>query len=221
MFGKSFFFSLLQLKYDGKKKKWVIETYDETFWTASKDGRIEANAKAVSDNTLFEILWLSNGMASIKGSNGKRIVSKATGNLVANLPEEEEDEGFQIRILNRPVIVFRCEFGFIGLKTAAGSNKDEYICTKAYPSVITLNQMEDGRYSLQSENKKYWCINLEAGGHPTIKANSAVPVPFVLEFRDTSALSIMAPNGLYMIYHKTGSFHAAAAELSPKCLLYF
>ncbi|XP_062585355.1 protein singed-like [Saccostrea cucullata] len=212
---------IFQLEYESKKKKWSIETYDGTFWGVGPNGQLNTNSKSVSEDTLFEIIWLSNGKVSIKGPNGKRLVSKGTGNLVANLPEDVEDEGFQIRIQNRPVVVLRCDFGFIGIKTATGSNKDEYICTKPTPSVITLNQMEDGRYSLQSENGKYWCINLQTGGHPTIKANSAEPVPFVIEFRDTNAITILAPNERYMVCDKVGHFYASATEICPKCMLYF
>lgn len=212
---------IFQLEYEIGSRKWYIETYDGTFWGLAKDGRIEASTNAVSDKNMFEIIWLSNGRASIKGSNGKRLVSKGTGNLAASLPEDAEDDGFQIRVLNRPVIVFRSEFGFIGIKTVPGSNKDEYICTKAYPSVIVLDQLNDGRYSLKSENGKYWCLNLQVGGNPTVKAESSDPVPFVLEFRDTSLMTILAPNGRYMMCDKVGHFHAIATEPGPQCMLYY
>lgn len=101
-------FVILQLEYDSGKKKWSIETYDGTFWGVAQDGRIEAVTKTLSDNNMFEIRWLSNGRARIRGSNGKYLASKGTGNLAARIPEDADDSGFQIRLLNRPMIVFRC-----------------------------------------------------------------------------------------------------------------
>lgn len=172
------------------------------------------------DNNMFEICWLFNGRVRIRGFNGKYLVSKGIGNLVVCILEDVDDSGFQIWFFNCLVIVFWCEFGFIGIKIIFGSNNDEYICIKVYLSVIILEQMNDGKYSLWSENGKYWCFSILIGGYFFIKVNSVEFVLFVMEFWDFLFVIILVLNGCYLYCDKVGYFYVFVLELDVQCLLY-
>ncbi|KAK3108269.1 hypothetical protein FSP39_004590 [Pinctada imbricata] len=207
---------IFQVEYDKKSKKWGIFTVDNRFWNVNEANTIIADASKLSTECLFDFEWKGDGKAAIKASNRKYFTNKPIGNAVTSSDVVSEKEIYVIKLVNRPLIVFKCEYGFVAQKTS-GSNKTEYICNKSMYDVILLEQEENGVYHLKGDNEKYWSVT---DGH-TIKANSSKPSPFILEFRGNSLLSILAPNGKYIRAEKSGGFRAVSDVVDKNSLWYF
>ena len=202
-----------QVEFIKKAKKWGIFTIDNKFWHVNSKCGILADTEKVNFNCYFEFDWQNNGKAAIKAANEKYFSNKPIGNAVANSDKITEKELYIVRLVNRPLIVFKSEYGYVAQKIS-GSNKTEYVCNKSAYDVILLEHGQDGVYHLKGDNGKYWSLTEDN----TIKANSQEPSPFILEFRGASVLSILAPNGKYIKAEKSGGFRAISDSVDKNSL---
>ena len=74
-------------------------------------------------------------------SAGKYIGIKKSGHLYANCEGVEEKTKYHFYLINRPILVLKCDQGFVGYK-AAGSAKLE--CNKATYETIQVERAERG-----------------------------------------------------------------------------
>lgn len=97
---------------------------------------------------MFEIFWIKSGHVVIKANNGKYLSAAATGHMRAVTDQITEVEIFRISLVNRPILVLKCEYGLVGYK-----NKTSYKleCNKSTFNVIMLEESEDsmGYYYLK------------------------------------------------------------------------
>ena len=76
-------------------------------------------------------------------SNGKYIGTKKTGGMFANCDScSEPNAKYYFYLINRPILVLKCEQGFVGYKSAAASNVLE--CNKATYETIVVERAENG-----------------------------------------------------------------------------
>jgi len=57
----------------------------------------------------FDLVWHSDGSISFRAKNGKFIGTKKSGHLYANLDSVEENAKYYFYLINRPVLVLKCE----------------------------------------------------------------------------------------------------------------
>ena len=96
-----------------------------------------------SSNALFELLWHEDGSISFRGNNGKFVGTKKSGHLYANCDADgEENTRYFFYLVNRPVLVLKCDQGFVGYK-AAGATKLE--CNKATYETIQVERADKGQ----------------------------------------------------------------------------
>ena len=74
-----------------------------------------------SSNALFELIWHEDGSISFRGNNGKFVGTKKSGHLYANCDSDgEENTRYFFYLVNRPVLVLKCDQGnngkFVGTK---------------------------------------------------------------------------------------------------------
>lgn len=79
--------------------------------------------------------WQDDGSVAIKASNGRYLTAKMNGSLQATSDALTEKERFFVTIINRPILVLKCEFGFVGWRT---STNPRYECNKTTYSVILV-----------------------------------------------------------------------------------
>ena len=91
--------------------------------------------------SLFSFEWLEDGQAAIKANNGRYLNAKLNGSLQATSDTIDDKSRFTITVINRPILVLRCDYGFMGAKTA-GSNRIE--CNKSSYDVFSVEHCEDG-----------------------------------------------------------------------------
>jgi len=122
---------------------------------------------------LFDLIWHSDGSISFKANNGKLIGTKKSGHLYANSDSVEENTKYYFYLINRPVLVLKCEQvsqlihgvlnheliyplnlqGFVGYK-ASGSNRLE--CNKASYETIIVERAEKGVVHLKGNQRNFF-----------------------------------------------------------------
>ena len=99
---------------------------------------------------LFELIWIKAGHVALKASNDKYVMAAATGHMKAISDNVTDLETFKISLVNRPILVLKCEYGLIGYK-----NKTTYKleCNKSTFNVIMVEESkeETGYYYLKGK----------------------------------------------------------------------
>ncbi|XP_074651546.1 protein singed-like [Tubulanus polymorphus] len=204
---------IFQLEYVKTEKKWRVRTCDDKFWIVSEGGGVQAAGSSESPETLFEFVWNNDSSSTVglKGSNGKFVTAKMTGHLTANVTDPTEKERFVVVLLNRPILVLKSEFGFVGFKS---SDSDKIECNRGDFDVFHLEHVEGGKYAIRASNGKY----LAASDDGAILANSPTAVPFSLEFHEQARFAIKAGNEKYIKGEQNGLFSACADKVDKSTL---
>jgi len=139
-----------QLEIDANSEKVYLRNDQDKYWRVTGSS-IQADATSKSDNdAAFDLEWLGK-IIRLRSSNGKYVSVKASGHLVA---AGNEPEDFVMGLTNRPLIVFRGEYGFVGAK----GNKLEG--NRASYDIFEMKQNE-GAYTIKAPNGKYISVNDE------------------------------------------------------------
>lgn len=87
------------------------------------------------------MFWHEDGSVSFRGNNGKFIGTKKSGHLFANCDSVEENAKYYFYLINRPILVLKCDQGFVGYK-AGGSTVLE--CNKAFYETFIVERTDQG-----------------------------------------------------------------------------
>ena len=158
-------------------------------------------------NCFFDIVWIKAGHVVLKASNGKYIMATATGHMKATSDTVTDLEIFRISLVNRPILVLKCEYGLVGYKNKANYKLE---CNKSTFNVIMLEESEDltGYYCLKGSHGLYWDI----GSDNTLSANSTIPTKFSIELLPNNRMLIKGPNGCYLKGEQSGSLTSNIQE---------
>lgn len=83
----------------------------------------------------------------LKASNGKYVMAAATGHMKAISDSVTDLEVFRISLVNRPILVLKCEYGLVGYKNKTSFKLE---CNKSTFNVIMLEESDD--------LKGYYCL---------------------------------------------------------------
>ncbi|XP_047134819.1 fascin isoform X1 [Hydra vulgaris] len=125
------------------------------FWRAS-DKSITATATEITVNSVFKLEWNSEKVA-LKSFNGKYLVSSSGGQL-SPVGESPSDVNalFTLVLVNRPIIVFRGENGYIGM--ISSTNKIQ--CNRGIHDAMQVLECA-GKYRLKTVFGKFWKIDAD------------------------------------------------------------
>ena len=129
-------------------------------------------------------------------------------------------------LINRPILVLKCEQGFVGYKTPGSTrlecNKASYatiqvifctgtviifVITTIIMIIVQVERAESGQVHLKGENGKYWQV--ADGG---ISCDSTLPQGFFLELREPTRMCIKNSNGQYLVEQKNGGFTIGSTD---------
>ena len=79
-------------------------------------------------------------------NNGKFVGTKKSGHLFANCEKGDDNACYYFYLINRPVLVLKCDQGFVGYKSSS-SNKLE--CNKANYEMIVVERTDRGMVYLK------------------------------------------------------------------------
>jgi len=196
-----------QLEFEPESGGWFIRTRQDKYFNLENNGGIQACESKKVPSALFKIIWEEGGSVSLKASNEKLVGIKKSGHLFANSDSDSENSKFYFYLVNRPVLVLKCDQGFVGFK-AQGSFKLE--CNKANYETIHVERAEKGTVHLRCGNGKYWQSESEG-----VSCNAETPQAFHLEIREPARMSIKDGDGNYLVSMKNGGFGVSGEEAEP------
>lgn len=112
-------------------------------------------------DSFFKFEWFEDGSVAIKGSDGKYLSNKQTGILYSHGDKLEDVNKFKVTIVNRPLLVLKSEFGFVGTKG------NQYICNKSKYDVLKLQATSPGSgiYTVQGNRSLSSFFHWEKNQH--------------------------------------------------------
>jgi len=185
-----------QLEFEPQAEKWYIRTMQDRYFSIQPGGGIQASDTKRSPTALFDLVWQADGAVAFKANNGKYVGTKKSGHLFANADEVEERSRFHFYLANRPLLVLKCDQGFVGYK-AAGSSRLE--CNKASYATIKVESGENGQVNFKGDNGKYFVTSSEG-----LVAEGEVPQSFYLELREPTRMCIKTVTGQFVVEIKNG-----------------
>lgn len=175
---------------EAKDGKWALKSKTCKYWSVGDDGSIKAEAEAVRANELFTIKWLDSKMA-IVASNGKLISVSGNNYLKASTDLTSDDAipeaaKFVYELVNRPRLVLRGEYGFIGVSPVAG----ELQCNKANYETFSMH-VSGGVCEIKGTavdgSEKYWAVSDD---RTKITVSGSAKQALYLEFVEDSKFAI-------------------------------
>ncbi|EDO44834.1 predicted protein [Nematostella vectensis] len=207
---------IFQLEFSEDGKTVSLLGNNGMYWVAN--GPVSATEKTITPKAQFTMEYHNNQVA-FKAHTGMYLTSNKQGQLLDGTPELEEAGKFSMEIVNRPLLILKGEFGFIGCKTS--TNRLE--CNRAAYDVFTLEveeaESEEERgtwYKIGSEKGKYWRVEGDGSISVSGEANSADLFEIFLERRNY--LCIKAKNGAYLRGQQNGVFNANGKSIAKDSL---
>ena len=189
--------------------KWAIRGKNKKYWSTAATNVICDQESFNSDPSCqFEVEWLGSSIA-FKASNGKYIAIKPNGQLAANSDQIEDNAKFVCEMINRPILILRCEFGFVGCKGGSGVLE----CNKNLYDVFDI-VVKEGVYAIKAPSGSW--VQLKDDDGFSSKGDS--PTNFFFEMRAHSRMTLIAPNGKYVKGEQSGGFKAQATEITNQTL---
>lgn len=159
------------------------------------DGAITCNANKRGPSEWFTVEWKGPRLSLI-AANGNVVSVKKNGGLQAvSTDPAADDSTFLYEIINRPNLVLRGEFGFVGTLPSGFLE-----CNRSEPDVFTL-EITAGYCKISGADGKYWKLNVNG-----ITVSGAEPDLFTMEFVEHSKLLLKAPNGNYVQGSQNGGY---------------
>jgi len=196
-------YETFQLEFDSAVSKWCIRTMKDKYFSLQDLSGIQAVENKRSAGTLLELVWLADGAVALKIED-KFLGTKKTGNLFANFETIDESCKFYFHLINRPILVLKCEQGFVGYR-AAGNYMLE--CNKANYATIHMERAENGQVYLKGQNGNYWKVTDDA-----IVCDGRQPQGFYLELREPHRMCIKTAEGQYVVEQKNGGFTVGGTD---------
>lgn len=154
-----------QLEYDWAARRWALRTtqvcslinsivefysyfgisfsfhFQDRYWCLSNGAGIQADGNRRCADALFEMVWHGDGSVSFRANNGKFLATKRSGHLFSTSESIEEITKFYFYLINRPILVLKCEQGFVGLRTQSTTKLE---CNKATYETILVERSNKG-----------------------------------------------------------------------------
>ena len=189
--------------------KWSFRSCNKKLWNSGATITSDSPGEgSLPDSCLFTVEWMG-PMIALKASNGKYVSIKPNGQTGANSDTIADNCKFVFEFINRPILVMRGEFGFVGVKGSSGTldcNRSQYDVFGVVGS--------GGSYQIKGANGKFFKIE----GDNTLSINGDTPTDFFFELRAPSRMIIVAPNGKFLKGQQNGSFTATGDSIASNTL---
>lgn len=113
----------------------------DRYWCLSNGAGIQATGNRRCADALFEMVWHGDGSVSFRANNGKFLATKRSGHLFATSESIEDIAKFYFYLINRPILVLKCEQGFVGLRVHSTTKLE---CNKATYETILVERSTKG-----------------------------------------------------------------------------
>lgn len=150
------------------------------YWVLDGNSCHAAAEDASDPSATFTIEWRGEKIA-LKASNGKYVVQQMNSYLAAKEDTATHENGgeFTYDLINRPQLVLRGEFGFIGTLPSGLLE-----CNKSVPEEYTM-EVKNGKVQIAHANGKYWKV-----GSNGVSCTGGAPEDYTIEIYDNSMLCL-------------------------------
>ena len=193
-----------QLEFDTSASKWSMRSTQDKYFTLQAGGGLQAGEPQPASAALFDLIWLEDGAVAFKAENGKYVGTKKSGHLFANVDTIEERSKYYFYLTNRPILVLRCQQGFVGCR---GASDQRLECNLASYATIQVERASQGQVHFKGQNGKYWQVT-EKG----VLCDSQVPQSFFMELRGSNRMYIKTAGGQYVVEQKNGGLAVGGTD---------
>lgn len=193
-----------QMEYHhGRADKILFLSNNKKYWIAGNKS-VTASADKVSPEAVFQLEWVEDKIA-LKASNDKYILSSSGGQMTpSGDTTDDANTLFTLELMNRPILVLRCEHGYVGFT----DTNDKVQCNRGAYDAMLVESDENGRYRLKTSNGKSWKID---GSSALVKVDSEGDL-FTFELCCKNKMKIRAPNGQFLKGDHNGAITATGAK---------
>jgi fascin 1/2 len=159
---------------------WAIKSNVPKYWNLDGLSVQATETDSSAATSCFAIEWRGAQIA-LKASNGKYVAQMMNNYLHANVDEATEENGgvFTYEIVNRPRLVLRGEYGFVGTLPSGLLE-----CNKSTPEIYIM-VVHDGKVQISHQNGKYWKV-----GSNGVSCSGGSPEDYAIELYDNSMLCL-------------------------------
>lgn len=188
--------------------KWAFRSCNNQFWQSGSSITSDAPSSS-AEVTHFTVEWEGEKIL-LKASNGKYVGIKPNGQMFPNYATPEDNCKFVFQFINRPILVIRGSFGFVGVKGSSGTLE----CNRSQYDVFLMGSENPGKYTFKGANGKFFKIEADN----TLSMNGDAPTEFCLELRALTRMLIVAPNGKFLQGQQNGGFTATGDSINANTL---
>lgn len=189
--------------------KWVIRGNKKKYWSVSPG--IKADRDTLETASQFEIEWQGPMIALKSTENGKYISVKSNGKMSVEASELTDDCKFVFDFINRPLLVLRGEYGFVGVKGSSGILE----CNRSQYDVFYVT-CTNGSFQIQGANGKY--MGIDGDGDGNVNISSATPTDFYFELKAHTHMLIRTADGKLLKGVQNGGFTATGSTIGRDTL---
>lgn len=186
--------------------RWRLETGSGLNWRLdSSTSGVQASSPNTGEGSEFQFEWHDDGSMSVLAETGRALAAKKSGHLFANADSSELSARFYFHLINRPVLVLKCEQGYIGYKSSSGGADCGFKleCNKVNYEIIRVERSERGQMFFKGESGMYWDVS-EAG--ESVACCSRRPnLALYVELRASCQLCVKDMDGRYLTAGKNGA----------------
>jgi len=193
-----------QLEFQADAAKWNFRTLQDKYFSVQPGGGVQAGEARRPEQAPLQLIWQDNGTVAMKADNGKFVGAKKSGHLFANVDVIEDNSRFFFYLTNRPIMILKCEQGFVGYRMATSVKLD---CNKASYATFQVERAEGGLVHFKGQNGKYWQV-VDGG----IACDSENAQGFYLELREPTKVCIKTAGGNYLIEKRNGGFNVGGTD---------
>lgn len=181
---------------------WTIKGCSGKFFSVV-DNAVQCTAEAVTgDSEKFKIEWHGPSIAIQSVANGKYLEQKLNGYIhaIGSEASAEAKTTYVYEIINRPKLVLRGEYGFVGTLPSGLLE-----CNKSVPEVYSMH-ITKGFCEIKHANGKYWKVG-EAG----VTCDGGAAEKYTMSLHEESMMCIMY-NGKYFEGFQNGAFTCTGSK---------
>ena len=111
------------------------------YFSVQPGGGVQAGEVRRPQQAPLEFSWQDDGTVALKADSGKFVGAKKSGHLFANMDLLEDNARFFFYLTNRPIMILKCEQGYVGFRMASSVKLD---CNKAAYATFQVERAEAG-----------------------------------------------------------------------------
>ncbi|XP_031237195.1 fascin-3 isoform X2 [Mastomys coucha] len=204
--------SLFQYECDSETPTLQLRSANGYYLAQRRHRTIIADGHPMESDTFFRVNW-NCGKITLQCPNGRFLGIASNGLLMANVTIPGPNEELGIRFANRPFLILRGRYGYVG----SSSDHDLLKCNMDQPDCIHLLPCRQGIYHFQAQGGSFWSIT----SFGTFRPWGKFALNFCIELQGSSLLTVLAPNGFYLRADRSGTLLADSEEITKECIWEF